>query len=395
MTTGSMAVDTPELVQEVLADEAPAGGHEKRLERYAKAKARQALVVDYIEQHPDASVKKRLDSEFKALLNCGSFLLFRHYYTLDQYKLIQGCTCKKHLLCALCAIRRAAKCIAIYSEKINHVNEVSPVEFDELMITFTVKNGEDLGERFDHLIDSMKKLLQKRRDALKAKAQTDTPMKCLDGAVYSYEVTYTPDKGYHPHVHMIALVPSGVLQFDRVSIKGKSVDVPLAFRHGLIEDWRKITQDSFVIDVRRIESTKTPLEGVDISGSRLEALVEVFKYALKMNQINKDESAGSADNVRIQLDAYEVLRGRRLIGSFGNLWGVKIPENLNDEPLTDEELPYVDLLYQYSGVTFGYQEISRTEGRSEPSDLKRELADQKAFMAKQRTKDLILDSVSR
>jgi len=53
-----------------------------------------------------------------------------------------------------------------------------------------------------------------------------------------------------------------------------------------------------------------------------------------------------------------------MIGSFGSLWGVKVPENLNDQPLSDSELPYVDLVYQYSGVNFGYQLTTHSETKT-------------------------------
>ena len=345
-------IGKPQLVSEVLPDDSPEGAHERQLARYAVAKTRQQLVSEFIEQRNYLSVKPTLEKEAIALNECGSFLIYRHYFTLGMYKMVFGCTCKKHLLCALCAIRRAAKCIALYSEKISQVK--SEKDFEEVMITFTIKNGEDLGERFDHLLGSMKKILHKRRNSI-ANGKTHTELKHVAGAVYSYEVTYTENKGYHPHCHMIALVPPGHFKYSKQIIKGKSVLVPQVLKDGIVEDWHKITGDSYIIDVRKIEDSEMPEHGQDIAGTRLEALVEVFKYALKMNKMDKESEADSEHNIRIQVEAYEILRGRRLVGSFGNLWGVKVPENLNDAPLTDEEMPFVDLVYQYSGVNFGYQ----------------------------------------
>lgn len=358
-------MENPQLVDEVLADVSPEGGHQKRLARYAAAKARQGLVSEYILKRNAQTATKTLEKEVKSLQECGSFLVFRHYLTLGMYKLVQGCTCKKHLLCALCAIRRAAKCIAIYSEKINQSKASAGIEFDEVMITFTIKNGDDLSERFDHLMESMVRMLQKRRDAITKSKKTHTELKHVSSAVYSYEVTYSSDKGFHPHCHMVALIPKGVFTFTPMKIKSKDVEVPLVLKEGIVADWHAITGDSYIVDVRRITDTAMPEQGQDISGTRLEALVEVFKYALKMNQINKKAKAGSEENLRIQVEAYEVLKGRRMIGSFGSLRGVKIPDNLNDEPLTSEELPYVDLVYQYSGVTFGYELTTHGEVKTD------------------------------
>lgn len=342
------------LVNEVLPDISPEGRHEKQLARYAAAKQRQELVSDYIIQQTSLLGREIYHKELVALCECGSFLLYRHFYTIGEYKLTAGCTCKKHLLCALCAIRRAAKCIALYTQKINQVKEGQDLE--EVLITFTVKHSADdsLQKSFDFLLDSMKKLLHKRRDALKQTAETYTEMKHLVGGAYAYEVTFSVKNGFHPHCHMIALVPKGAFNFTTKMIKNKQTLVPTVLRNGIIEDWVKITNGSNIIDVRKIENTEMIEPGQDIKGSRIEALVEVFKYALKLNHIDKSSDSDSQENIRLQIEAYEVLKGRRMMGSFGNLFGVKIPTNLNDEPLDASELPYIDLVYQYSGM-FGYQ----------------------------------------
>ena len=44
---------------------------------------------------------------------------------------------------------------------------------------------------------------------------------------------------------------------------------------------------------------------------------------------------------------FNVLKGKRLTGSFGLLWGVKIPENLADEMPDDQDLPYLEMLYKF------------------------------------------------
>lgn len=364
MMDNNTEMENSQLMHEVLADVSSEGSQDKKLARYAAAKSRQGQVSDFILRQNKEKSNPHLMKVNESLQECGSFLVFRHYFTLDVYKLVSGVTCKKHLLCALCAIRRAAKCIAVYSEKISQVRAEEKTELEELMVTFTVKNGDDLQERFDHLLDSMKRIIHKRRNSLGKNPLTDTEMKHISGAVYSYEVTYSEDKGFHPHCHMIALVPLGAFEYTRLEVKGKSVLVPLKLWKGIVEDWKAITGDSFIIDVRKIESVEMPLPGEGIQGTRLQALIEVFKYALKMNRISKDHETDSQENVRIQVEAYQILRGRRMIGSFGSLWGVKVPENLNDQPLTDSELPYVDLVYQYSGVNFGYQLTTHSETRT-------------------------------
>lgn len=356
------------LRQEILADDT-SGDHEKRLSRYSMAMARKQEVVDHIIELKDQGGKFDLDKELKALNECGSFLVYRHYYLIDRYRMLAGCTCKKHLLCPLCAIRRAAKCVAVGFQKMEDVIQrgyESGQEYDQLLITLTIKNGEDLQERFEHLTASFKRLLHKRRNALQKNAKTDTPFKHVSGSIYSYEVTYSEERGYHPHVHMIAMVPKGAFEYvERYDPKGKkNIMVPVELWSGLVDDWKAITGDSFIVDVRRIDN----------ENDQLSALVECFKYALKFSDMD----------IAIQVQCYTVLKGRRMLDCLGCLRGIKFPDNLNDELIPGEE-KYVDIVYQYSGVTFGYQEISRGFARL-PEDFsanvkKGKLYKERAFSA--------------
>ena len=93
---------------------------------------------------------------------------------------------------------------------------------------------------------------------------------------------------------------------------------------------------------------------------QISALVETFKYALKFSEMD----------VETQVACYLVLKSRRMIGSMGALFGVKLPDNLNDELLPGEE-KYVDLVYQYSGLNFGYQLTTQGEVGFEVKNLQR------------------------
>ena len=67
------------------------------------------------------------------------------------------------------------------------------------------------------------------------------------------------------------------------------------------------------------------------------AAAEVCKYALKFGDLSVENT----------WEAFKVLKGKRLTGSFGLLWGVKIPENLADEMPDDQDLPYLEMLYKF------------------------------------------------
>jgi hypothetical protein len=93
----------------------------------------------------------------------------------------------------------------------------------------------------------------------------------------------------------------------------------------LAREWKEITGDSFIVDVRPIE------------GDQVEGFMEVFKYAVKF----------SDQPVEDTWHAYETLAGRRLIASSGAFRGVVVPESLLDDPEGLGELPYVTLFYRY------------------------------------------------
>lgn len=336
------------LLNEVRTDTNSEEGHEKRLGRYSTAKARQQKVTDYILQQNEINDKPTFLKELDALQECGSFLVFRHYYELEKYRMLAGCTCKKHLLCSLCAIRRAAKYVAVYDEKIKQVQADPDQGFDFVFITLTIKNGPDLAERYDHLRDSFEKLLKRRRNSFRKNQKTKTLLRFVEGAIFSYEVTFN-DKSeeYHPHLHMIALVKKGSFDFQERIIKEKSVKFVPELWAGLVEDWKEITEDSKIVDVRLIDDEE----------GKMSALVETFKYALKFSEMP----------VAVQLTCYKTLKTRRMIGSMGALYGVTVPENLSDELLPGEE-KYIDLVYQYSGIA-GYQLTTHGETSLQCSTL--------------------------
>ena len=286
-----------------------------RLERYGRAHAWTRDMVahldDVMQLAPHGPERMEAESVLPRLRDCGHYLRFRHYYTVDQVRLSAANFCMKHHLCPLCAIRRAAKNVEAYVKKLEVIRQEQP-QLVPLLLTLTVRNGPNLQERKDHLKASFKRLQDRRRDWIK-KGRGWTELARAEGAVWSYEVT-NKGNGWHPHLHAIVLVREG----DFVDLKA------------LKAEWEAITGDSHQVDVRKVGDD--PVSG----------FAEVFKYALKFSELSHHQA----------WKAYLTLRGQRLVGSFGCLRGVEVPEDLTDELLDD--LPYIELLYNYlPGV--GYQ----------------------------------------
>ena len=302
--------NTPSLA-DVLADETSKGVTQRerfshRLDRYGKAKSKATAISNYISQNqPD---REKLATRVK---ECGNYLTFRDYYTVGEIRLTRACFCKKHLLCPLCAIRRGAKLLGRYVDRFHDVAKSDP-ELKPYLVTFTVKNGPDLQERFLHLQKSIRSY-HKRRHRKRSKCEA----KKASGAVWSYEIKRGKNSGsWHPHVHAVWLCktpPNSSL---------------------LSEEWKSVTGDSFIVDVRPI-SQDDPVSG----------FLEVFKYAVKFSDQPEHDT----------WHCYEILSGRRLIASFGDFYGIPEPEDLLDECLDD--LPYIEYFYQF--MNGSYQSFDR------------------------------------
>lgn len=297
--------------------------------RYSSLKTRARETRDYLRQILKETDQEAISGKLEAaeinkaltpLSGCSNYLVFHDYYTTGQTKLVKTSTCKIHYLCPFCASRRAAKNVKAYEEKIELLmtghKELIPV-----MITLTVKNQSDLKRVYGHMKKSFKKLMNRRRSN-KCHGTHMTEMRKVQGAVAAHELTYNEETDeYHPHIHMVALLN------DYIDVKELS------------KEWHEITGDSYIVDVRKISAKKSTKEGVSNLGA---GLAEVFKYALKFSDLPQGKL----------WEAYKVLKGKRMVSAYGDLYGVKVPESLLDDPFKD--LPYVEMFYKYSSVLKEY-----------------------------------------
>lgn len=264
----------------------------KRLHRYGSAKQNAVAFRDYLRNEGE-------DELAHALGRCGNLLAFRDYFTIGQIRLSKICTCKKHLICPLCAIRRGAKSVRVYSAKVGELLKADP-SLGQYMVTFTVRNGPDLGERFRHLADCLRAYHKRRKGS-----RQHGEVRKASAAVWSFEFT-NKGAGWHPHVHAIWLCR----------------EAPDMYR--LRDEWHAITGDSFMVDVQPMDQ-----------GDPLGAFLEVFKYAVKF--------AALADPDR--LHAYRRLKGKRLQGSLGDLRGLDVEPADSDDLLDD--LPFIERLFRF------------------------------------------------
>lgn len=277
---------------------------DKRLQRYGSAHADTIKYSRYLADHDEMKLSEKL-------AECGNYLVLHDYFTIGQTRLAKIHTCRKHLLCPLCAIRRGAKAVRVYHAKYQHLHQADPT-LRGFHVTFTVKNDPDLAERQAHL-ESCLRLLHRRR----SRNNTNSEILKAHAAIWSFEVT-NKGNGWHPHAHAIWLCHTA----------------PDMWK--LQREWEAITGDSFMVHVR-------PLDEADPVG----AFLEVCKYPLKFGDLEDGD----------RLHAYKILRGKRLQGSFGAFRGLDVEPGDSDDLLDD--LPYIVRLCNYlPGV--GY--VSETTG---------------------------------
>lgn len=306
----------------LLADRAHTGVDEaellgERIARYGQAHARSLLMLEHLRGAPSPEATKTASG----LATCGNYLHFREYFTVGKVRLHNATFCKQHLVCPLCAIRRGAKALGAYLTRWQVIQEERP-DLRPYLLTLTVKNGDDLEERQEHLTKALRKLMDRRRYFnAGTRGAPYTELCKAEGAVYTLELT-NKGNGWHPHCHMIVLAASAPSQ------------------SALSAEWHKITGDSMIVDCR------------PITGDPSEGFMEVFKYAVKFSDLSLEDNWHAAQR----------LKGKRLLNSFGLFRCVQIPESLLDEPL--DELPYWDRFYRYLGGEYQFTgESPKERGR--------------------------------
>lgn len=340
-------------------------GEPEQLGRYTISKRHNERVAAYmVAHHPE------LRKEIKDLESCGSWLLFNYFYTINKHKLAGGFSCKKHLLCAACALRRASALVCAYEQRYRCLLEENP-HLVPVLITYTVKNGPDIAERYQHLAKAQQYMLLCRRVALSNSTSRgrskDTILKHVYASAGSYEFKRGKKSGeWHPHIHEVALIDSRDFQFvEEKRIRTayfdgiqqqvvRTVQVPSELRSQLCKEWWMATGDSFVVDVVRLfnrPASEEPVErsaaekacaeqdqGQEQDDTLFSGLCEAFKYALKMS------SLAPAD----QIEAYLVLKGKRLLYSYGELRKVNLPEHSADDVHGLADLPRIQVLYRWA-----------------------------------------------
>lgn len=324
-----------------------ADGHQKRISRYGAAKERTLEILEEVKRQAERSPHGQngvyWPKEKNLLANCGNTLLFRHYYQFQngqkqyegQPKLSNVITCKRHLLCQLCAILRETR----YHKKALPILRQILAENPNLrpyLLTLTVPNEKDLLPPFLALLGGHGELLRTRRNQKSTRSKKQTEFAKIAGGLVACEVKKGKQKNlWHPHLHMLILCDPDNLPFvidERMMYGMKWYRNPQDMPPSLNREWWELT-GGLSIDLRPINPK--PGDEDDPDGL-FNALCEVVKYGCKFPDMHPREI----------MHVYETLKGRRLISSFGNLYGIKPPEAGPDDDHPQDML-FDEYFYRY------------------------------------------------
>jgi len=318
----------------------------RRLGRYGRAVEGLGELVAFLRSEAVGQVGKVSTADrAERLSSCGSWLEFRHFFTRADLpvKLHAGVFCQQPLLCGLCAIRRASKALRFYLPRI--MTACGP-GMRLYFVTFTQPTGDNLREQWDKQRGYRRKFLEGWKNSRFSKGRTKRKRASspINGGVFSFEIKRgegTRGGGWHVHAHGLVLADG---ELDAGAIAAEWVEVTGGLADARAQDVREL-RSMVLFDSE--EATES-----ELANSAAGDLVEVFKYPMKF------ASLAPAD----RWEAFRVLLGRRLIRPLGALYHLQADERFLEEPLQVEDLPYVRLLFRFSGGQYALQDRILVDG---------------------------------
>lgn len=307
-------VTGPDAENEVIFD-----GVLERLDDLQNRRAWTAVVADEFERQGDVDVANRLRG-------CGCDAWFRRWVQTGDVDLLRVDWCNKRIVCANCEKARTSRTLASWVPKIRETLMLNP-DLAPFMITLTINNGPHILERIQHISDSLGRLRQRKKDSKRGTGASGEFSK-IEGAVWHLEVKRGKNSGdWHPHFHGICL-------------RHRDTPFDLTKMH---HEWNKATLgDSWNIDVRPTnfarEQLRTGRDAATIDESDPELLMgdlcEVLKYVTKPGVEPRD-----------MIDVYRAVYGKRLVRTWGLLYGLT-PEQADNDSITNYG-EYVDFVFRF------------------------------------------------
>ena len=253
--------------------------------------------------------------------HCGERLLFRApNCECDPHARpsLVGANLCTHRMCHHCSRLRSRKLAQRVHERVDelHIGGINRYA----LLTLTYRDSEVLDGCIDRCWKDFRTL---RNRAL---------WKSVLGSVATIEIKRGDRSGrWHPHLHVLVARPSCDClrgrrpdDYGQFCIHGR-ISCPHALNQCcIVEAWREITGDSYVIDIRAVRANS---EG-DMGG----AIREVVKYCTKLTEVDPSVREDGLTDV---LELHRAIRKRRLLittGVFRGLREAESAEELLDDP---------------------------------------------------------------
>lgn len=228
------------------------------------------------------------------LRDCGGYMMFREWLDTGIVSLRAATFCNRTRLCPGCAHWSAVRTVVKWVPKFE--NLLCRGDLVPLLVTFTIRDGDDLAERLTVLRSGLSAVGKRVREARRGNSKS--AFSGVVGAVARIEVKRGKNSGqWHPHAHALVLR-------ERLRM------FPLS---DMQAEWRSLVGRGN-LNVRLAYSARSMIESGVVDQVRLHAdLAEVIKYTMKFGEMSP------ADVV----EAWQVIHGKRMAFSLGACYGMK------------------------------------------------------------------------
>lgn len=189
---------------------------DSRIQRYSNTYYHSSTIINALKSIQSIDLNKRIER----LANCSNYLEYKHYTATNQVKLSKANFCELYTLCPLCASLKQAQVACDYSQAIKQVL-IQNEHLKPFFVTFTIRTGNSLIERFNSFKSVLDKMLKSRNE-----------FKKVEGYLTRIEYKQSEKKRWNVHAHSIVLAE--YIYFERLredykalSTYTQSIDVQL------------------------------------------------------------------------------------------------------------------------------------------------------------------------
>lgn len=333
----------------------------------------------------DKYTRQDIREKIHAIENCSTLLELREYDN-GEVRLHNANFCKNPIVCPVCASRVSNKRRALYLPAIERAVDryIVPSEICRekaypegytgvYLCTATIRPGENLEERINFLLESIKRM--RKMGQKREKGQSGGEWSKIKAALSNVEIKIGTGSGqWHVHIHILAFTdePLNTKLYDsKYSLPDKK-NPGKSFTISKIEhEWNIATQgEAHVFNVKNVDYREYVgnVRCETFSQSIMMQSAEVFKYNTKLTEEGNLE--GLSDRQYIEL--IQRRGGRRLFNAIGEFRCDKRNER-SLMTLTEREIrkqEYIDKydqftynIYssQYQKEMYGYSELQREE----------------------------------